>query len=129
MGDFLYREESFAIIGAAMEVHKVLGCGFTEPVYQAALEQEFLLRNIPFEREKTFPVMYKGITLEKTYRVDFLCFGQVIVELKALSGFSDEHKAQVLNYLKASKLKLGLLVNFGRPSLEYKRIVPYNSWK
>ena len=111
-----------------MEVHKVLGCGFTEPVYQEALELEFQLRDIPYKREKTFHVHYKGQLLEKDFRADFVCFDEIIVELKAVTDFCEEHYAQVYNYLKASHMDLGLLINFGKKSLEYKRIPCTQKW-
>lgn len=111
-----------------MEVHNMLGCGFTEPLYQEAFETELQLRGIPYEREKTFRVIYKGKELEKDFRVDFVCFDKIIVELKAVSAFSDEHYAQVYNYLKASGLQLGILVNFGNASLEYERIPCNRKW-
>lgn len=122
MSDLLFPKESYDIIGAALEVHKQLGCGFAEPVYQEALAEEFSLRKIPFEREKVFTVTYKGKPLSKEFRADFVCFNQIIVELKAVSEFAEEHYAQVYNYLKASGLQLGLLINFGKTSLDYKRI-------
>lgn len=118
----IFKNESYDIIGAAMAVHSELGCGFTEPVYQEAFEREPLLRNIPFEREKTFKVYYKGIELSKRFVPDFFCYGKIIVELKAVSDLIGEHYSQVYNYLKASGLKLGLLINFGKTSLDYKRI-------
>ena len=111
-----------------MEVHKVLGCGFTEPVYQEALELEFQLRNIPYVREKNFQIIYKGQILEKEFRPDFVCYDEIIVELKAVSDFTDEHYAQVYNYLKACQMDLGLLINFGKKSLEYKRIPCTQKW-
>ena len=118
----LFRNESYNIIGAAMEVHRTLGCGFTEPVYQEAFEKELLLQGIPFEREKTFRVFYKGEKLSKHFRADFVCYDKIIVELKALSETNGEHLAQVYNYLKASGLTLGLLINFGLTSLKYERV-------
>ncbi len=121
--DLLFKDESYAIVGACMEVHRTLGCGFLEPVYQEALALELQTRGIPFEREKEFEIAYKGAIISKTYKVDFLCYGQIIVELKALSQFTSDHFAQVLNYLKAAQLKLGILVNFGTPSLQHERIV------
>jgi GxxExxY protein len=124
----LFKEESYKIIGAAMEVHKVLGTGFTEPVYQEALELEFQLRDIPYVREKNFQITYKGQILEKEFRPDFVCFDEIIVELKAVSDFTDEHYAQVYNYLKACQMGLGLLINFGKKSLEYKRIPCTQKW-
>ena len=121
--DLLFKDECYNIVGACMEVHRTLGCGFLEPVYQEALSFEFQRQGIPYEREKEYEINYKGLVLSKTYKVDFLCYGNIIVELKALGQLSKEHIAQVLNYLKASHLKLGLLVNFGTTSLNYERIV------
>ena len=121
--DLLFKDECYNIVGACMEVHRTLGCGFLEPVYQEALSFEFQRQGIPYEREKEYEINYKGLVLSKTYKVDFLCYGNIIVELKALGQLSKEHMAQVLNYLKASHLKLGLLVNFGTTSLNYERIV------
>ncbi len=111
-----------------MEVHKVLGCGFTEPVYQEALELEFQLRDIPYVREKNFQITYKSQLLDKEFRPDFVCYDEIIVELKAVSDFTDEHYAQVYNYLKACQMDLGLLINFGKKSLEYKRIPCTQKW-
>ena len=121
--DLLFKDECYKIVGACMEVHRTLGCGFLEPVYQEALAFELQRQGIPYEREKEYEINYKGLILSKTYKVDFLCYGNIIVELKALGQLSKEHMAQVLNYLKASHLKLGLLVNFGTTSLNYERIV------
>jgi GxxExxY protein len=123
MNDIIFKEESYRIIGAAMEVHKELGQGFTEPVYQEALEIEFTLKNIPYYRQKNLNIFYKQQKLTKHYLADFVCFDNIIVELKALSELTGDHEAQVLNYLKASKLKLGLLINFGTKSLQFKRLV------
>ena len=128
MDKIIYREESFSIIGAAMEVHKIIGCGFTEPIYQEALEEELRLRGIPYQREKTLHLSYKGKILTKDFRPDFICFDKIIVELKAVDEFVDEHYAQVYNYLKASGLPLGLLINFGKKILEYKRIPCTKKW-
>lgn len=125
----LYKEESYKIIGAAIEVHKVLGCGFTEPVYQEALEHEFKLRGIPYEREKVLKFNYKDITLEKDFRVDYLCYGKIIVELKAVTDIIEDHYAQVYNYLKTTGCELGILINFGNMSLEYNRIPCSLKWK
>lgn len=124
----LYKNESFNIVGAAIEVHKILGCGFTEAIYQEALENELLLRHIPFVREKNYKIIYKGIVLEKSFRVDFVCYDKLIVELKAVSELPDVFYSQLYNYLKASGLKLGILLNFGLPSLEIKRIPCSNKW-
>ena len=118
-------EQTYAIIGAAMTVHRELGCGFLEAVYQEALEREFQLQNIPYEREKELPVLYRGEPLNTFYKADFVCFNSVIVELKALKGFTSREESQVINYLKASGLHRALLINFGTPSLQHKRLV-YN---
>jgi len=123
MTELIYKEECYKIIGACMEVHKTLGCGFLEAVYQEALMLEFKMQNIPFEREKVLTITYKGIELEKKYQVDFICYGKIIVELKAISQLIPENESQVLNYLNATSYKLGLLVNFGEQSLKYKRLV------
>ena len=123
-----YSDETYQIIGAAMEVHKTIGCGFTEPLYQEAFEQELQLREIPFQREKSFHVTYKGKELKIEFRPDFVCFDKIIVELKAVDDFADEHFAQVYNYLKATGLSLGLLINFGKKSLDYKRVPCDRKW-
>ena len=120
--DIIYKEESYKIIGACMEVHKELGCGFLEPVYQEALEIIFKKNGIPYQREKELSIMFYGEPLRKTYNADFLCYDKIILELKALSVLLSEHEAQVINYLKTSNFMLGILVNFGSKSLEYKRI-------
>jgi GxxExxY protein len=121
--NILYKEESYDIIGAAMEVHKTLGTGFLEPVYQEALQWEFEECEIPSSREVVLDVVYKGRILDKKYIADFLCFDEIIVELKACEKLIPEHTAQMLNYLKATGKHLGLLINFGATSLQYKRIV------
>ena len=120
-GDLLFKEESYKIIGAAMEVHRLLGCGFVEPVYQEALEKEFTLRGIPYEREKELTISYKENTLTKTFKADFVCFNKIILELKAVRKLADEHYAQIYNYLRASGLELGILINFGTASIEFER--------
>ena len=119
----VYKEESYKIIGACMEVHKTLGCGFLEPVYQEALSIEFKKQKIPFEKEKFLSIIYKDIELEKKYVADFVCYNKIILETKAVKELCDNHRAQTINYLKATKFKLGLLVNFGEPSLKYERFV------
>ena len=123
MNELIYKEEAYKIIGACMEVHKVLGCGFFEAVYQEALMIEFEIQNIPYFQEKELQISYKNRILQKRYKADFICYDKIIVELKALSQFDTSHEAQVLNYLKATGFKLALLVNFGETSLKYKRIV------
>jgi GxxExxY protein len=114
---------TYAIIGAAMEIHRQLGHGFLEAVYQEAAVIEFPLQQIPFEREVALPIRYKNILLPVHYRADFVCFSEIIVEFKALSRLSTVEEAQLLNYLKATGLKRGLLINFGASSLQYKRLV------
>lgn len=121
--EYLFKEETYKIIGAAQEVHKELGPGFLEPVYQDALEIEFRRRAIPYEREYKLPIFYKDIKLDRTYSADFLCFSQIIVETKAVKSLVDGFYAQTMHYLKATKLRLGLLINFGEPSLKVKRLI------
>jgi GxxExxY protein len=120
---FPLGQETYQIIGAAMTVHRELGHGFLEAVYQEALALEFTNRQIPFKKEQPLSIQYKGQVLNKRYYADFLCFDQVIIELKACDGIHDQHLAQVLNYLKATNQKLGLLLNFGSSSLQYKRVI------
>jgi GxxExxY protein len=115
--------QTYAIIGAAFEVHTVLGHGFLESVYHEALAMELTTRKIPFTREVPLCIRYKQQLLSCTYKADFVCFGEVLVELKALAHLSGTEEAQVLNYLKASGLSRGLLLNFGAPSLEHKRLI------
>lgn len=122
MANIFYKEESFAIVGAAMEVHRKLGWGFLENVYQASLAHEFTLRNIPFEQQKRLPVHYKTVQVGD-YVADFVVYGKIIVEIKAISELHARHHAQVLNYLTATGYKLGLIINFGTDSLESARVV------
>ena len=123
MTDILFKEESYRIIGACMEVHKKLGSGFLESVYAEALELEFKKAEIPYEREKKLQVFYEDQFLNKYFRADFICFNSIILELKATKFLVDADRQQTLNNLKATKFKLGLLINFGTSSLTYKRIV------
>ncbi len=115
--------ETYAIIGAAMRVHRELGFGFLEAVYQEAFERELQIQTIPYNREVELPVFYRDVRLTTFYKADFVCFDTVIVELKALSNISGVEESQVLNYLKASGKNKGLLINFGANQLQYKRLV------
>lgn len=116
------KEQSYAINGAAMNVYNSLGHGFLEAVYQEALELEFIKRGIPYEREKELKISYEGKELRQTYKADFVCYGDIIVELKAVAYLDDSHRSQVFNYLKATGFKLGLLYNFGHYNgLEWER--------
>ncbi len=123
MAELLLKEECYAIVGACMEVHRELGPGFLEAIYQEALAVELEIRGIPFDRESALSVHYKNRLLDKQYYCDFLCYGKIIVECKSGKSLLPDHEAQLFNYLKATKLALGLLVNFGEPSLNHKRIV------
>ena len=123
MAEILFKEESYKIIGACMEVHKKLGSGFLESVYAEALELEFKKAEIPYEREKKLPVFYEDLPLKKYFRADFVCFNSIIIELKATKFIIDADHRQTMNNVKATKFRLGLLINFGTPSLTYKRIV------
>lgn len=119
-----HKEQSYAINGAAMHVYNVLGYGFLEAVYQEALEMEFIKRGIPYEREKELKIYYDGKEMRQTYRADFVCYGNFIVELKAVAHLDDVHRSQIYNYLKATGYKLGLLFNFGHYNgLEWERKV------
>lgn len=120
----IFKEESYEVVGAALKVYNTLGHGFLEAVYQEALEIEFQRRGIPYEREKELKIMYDGVELKQTYKADFVCFGKIIVELKAVSDLDDAHRSQVYNYLHATGYRLGLLLNFGcSDELEKERIV------
>ena len=116
-------QKTYKIIGAAMEVHRELGCGFLEAVYQEALDREFGLQNIPFKPQPVVEIKYKGKPLEKKYQPDFVCYNEIIVEIKALFSLTGNEEAQLINYLKATGFEIGLLINFGSKSLEYKRMV------
>lgn len=115
--------QTYQIIGAAMEVHRELGCGFSEPVYYEPFEIEMHARQIRFERDVELPIVYKGRRMRKTYRVDYICFGAVVVEIKALSMIGAMEEAQLINYMRAAEQERGLLINFGTRSLQYKRRV------
>jgi len=115
--------QTYAIIGAAMEVHRELGHGFLEAVYQEALAVELTVCQIPFQREAPLEVKYKSQPLTCAYKADFICFGEILVELKAIERLGNPEKAQVINYLNATKFSRALLINFGAPSLEYQRMV------
>lgn len=118
-----FKNECYNIIGCAMEVHNELGHGFLEAVYQEALAIVLLEKGIPFQKEKVLDITFKGILLSKKYVADFFCYDEVIVELKASEGLTDTDTAQVLNYLKATGKKIGLLLNFGTPKLQTKRVI------
>ncbi len=122
MTEILFKELSFAIIGAALEVHKILGPGFLESVYQAALEKELGLRGIPFSHQVEVPVMYKGEWIG-VYKADLIIDNKIIVEVKGISRLNPSHQAQALHYLTATGLQLAILINFGMSSLEYRRII------
>jgi GxxExxY protein len=120
----IYADESFAIQGAIFDVYREMGCGFLEAVYQECLEMELESRGIPFVPQRDLPLFYKGKPLKQRYKPDFICYDKIIVELKASKEVSSEHQAQVFNYLKATKFRLGLLVNFGHyPKAQINRIV------
>ena len=122
--DLIYEEETYAIRGAIYEVYKTLGIGFLEAVYQEALELELAARGIPFESQPEITIAYKGAILRQKYRADIVCFNKIIVELKAVKQILPEHAAQLQNYLRATGMKLGLIVNFSHhPCVEIKRIV------
>ncbi len=119
----LYKEESFKIIGACMKVHRSLGAGFLEAVYEEALEKEFLIQNIPFKRQLKLELYYENVKLNKYYRADFLCYDSIVLEIKAVNHIPDTFYAQLKKYLRCSNMELGVLINFGTPSLTYKRII------
>lgn len=117
------QEETYQIIGIAMDIHKVLGKGFSEIVYKDAFEYEFKKHSVFFEREKEYLINYKGTILPHKFYADFVVFDKIILEIKSKKGIVDEHYAQVINYLAISKLEIGLLINFHEKSLEYKRVI------
>ena len=123
MGKLIYEEESYAIIGACMQVHKTLGAGFLESVYQEALSREFINRNVPFRSQEKLEVFYEDQKLKKFFKADFICYEHIVVELKATALLTESMIAQTINYLKASRFELGLLINFGAKSLTWKRLI------
>ena len=123
--ELIYKEESYAIIGACFEIYKNKDCGFHEPIYHECLEIEFEFQRIPFLSKPPQTLQYRGRTLVQTFSPDFICYDKIIVEIKAVSELIDEHRAQLLNYLSATGCKFSLLVNFGHyPRLEYERLLP-----
>lgn len=121
---FPLKDKTYRILGACFEVYNELGCGFLEPVYQECLELELSKQEIPFESQKILTLKYRGKELIKTYQADFVCFGEVIVEIKAVSRLTGEHRAQILNYIHASGIDVGLLINFGHfPKIEHERFL------
>lgn len=123
MAELLYREETHRLIGLCMEIHRALGKGHDEVIYKDALVVELSRASIPFDREKKYEITYKGVILPHHYRADFVVWDKIIFEAKAIESLTDSHVKQVLNYLAASKLRVGLLVNFGADSLEWKRVI------
>ncbi len=124
MAEIIYKEESYRVVGACMEVYNEKGFGFHEAVYQECLELELGFQSISFDSQKELSLDYKGHPLDKTYIPDLICFGKIVVELKAVSALTDQHRGQMLNYLRATGMKLGILVNFGNSKkLEWERIV------
>ena|ERR1700733_12834562 len=123
MASIIHKLESFEIMGACFEVYREKGGGFVEPVYQECLEIELGLRRVPFKAQQELALTYKGQLLKSKFKPDFICYDKIVLEIKAVSGLTDEHRAQVQNYLRATGMKLGLLVNFGHyPKVEYERI-------
>ena len=132
MEDYIYKEESRILVGLAMQLHRELGCGFKEKVYQDAFEVLLKENNIPYEREKHIKMLYHGVELEHDYYYDFLCYNKICVELKANSDIFGEYESQIINYIHIGNHRLGLLLNFGRTSLQYKfypNRIDYNSPK
>ena len=122
--ELLFKQESYHLVGACFEVYREKGCGFVEPVYQECLEIELRLRRIPFSAQAALALEYKSCPLKSRYAPDFICYDKIILEIKAVKDVTDEHRAQVFNYLKATRLSLGLLVNFGHyPKATVERII------
>jgi len=127
MSIFLYKEETYKIIGAAMKVHNTLGCGFTEKVYQDALEVEFQKQGVPYVREPRLHVSYEGVSLATPFSPDFVCYEKVILELKAVREIEDMHRAQTMNYAKVGRFKVALLINFGDTLLQHERFANFDN--
>lgn len=124
MAEIIFKDEAYSIMGACFEVYNEMGCGFAESVYQECLMIELGMRGVPFFAQPELEIRYKGRLLQQKYKPDFVCFGKIALEIKALKALADEHRGQVHSYLKATGYKLGLLVNFGQyPKVEYERIV------
>jgi GxxExxY protein len=122
--DVVYEQESYSIMGACFAVYNEMGSGFVEPVYHECMEKELTARGIPFLSKPSVKLIYKGQPLEHTYEPDIICFAKIILELKAVSALNDQHRAQVVNYLRATGMRLGILINYGaHPKLEYERLV------
>ena len=124
MGKLVFEEETFAIRGAAFEVYREMGCGFLEAVYQECIQIELARLKIPYEAHRQLPLVYKGDALKQVYIPDLVCYNEIVVELKAVKAIAPEHRAQIINYLKAAKMRVGLLVNFGAyPKATIERLV------
>ena len=124
MADIVYKEESYTILGSCFNVYNDKGCGFLEPVYQECCDIEFTYQNIPHLAQMALQLTYRDQVLKQCYKPDFVCYGKIILEIKAVSQLTDEHRAQLINYLNATGMKLGILLNFGHQrTLEYERIV------
>ena len=123
MVDILFKEESYKIVGACFEVHNILGHGFKEAVYKDALELEFQKVDVPYQREKAYTMFYKEQKLKHYFIADFVVYDSIILEIKIGNYIGDPYLKQTLNYLKASGLRLGMIINFGKPSLEYQRVI------
>lgn len=119
----LYKDESYKIIGICMDIHSTLGNGFAEAVYSEILEKEFIKNNIPYEKEKMLKIFFKGEELNKRYKADYVCYNEIVIELKSTTFLHENFSGQLLNYLKATNKKLGILINFGEKFLKYKRII------
>ena len=123
MGKLLFEEETYRIIGACMTVHKNLGSGFLESVYEEALRREFEKEEIPFETQKKLRVFYDGSPLDKYFKADFVCYDKIILEIKSVSFLNKTLESQIINYLKATNHEVGILINFGEKSLKWKRFI------